>query len=38
MRLPEAPLFDTDEANIHANSLPTLGRAAEVLKRSMRPI
>jgi outer membrane protein OmpA-like peptidoglycan-associated protein len=38
MRLPETPLFDVDEANVRADSLPTLKRAAEVLKRSMRPI
>jgi outer membrane protein OmpA-like peptidoglycan-associated protein len=38
MRLPETPLFDSDEAAIRAGSLPTLNRAADVLKRSMRPI
>ncbi len=38
MRLPEMPLFDVDESKIRANSLPTINRAAEVLKRSMRPI
>jgi outer membrane protein OmpA-like peptidoglycan-associated protein len=38
MRLPEAPLFDTDETAIRPDSLRTLDRAADVLKRSMRPI
>jgi outer membrane protein OmpA-like peptidoglycan-associated protein len=38
MRLPDAPLFDTDEATVRRDSLPMLDRAAQVLKRSMRPI
>ena len=38
MRLPEAPLFDSDESTIHAGYSPLLDRAAQVLKRSMRPI
>jgi outer membrane protein OmpA-like peptidoglycan-associated protein len=38
MRLPETPLFDVDEANVRADALPTVKRAADVLKRSMRPI
>jgi outer membrane protein OmpA-like peptidoglycan-associated protein len=38
MRLPEAPLFATDEAAINPGTLPALDRAAQVLKRSMRPI
>jgi outer membrane protein OmpA-like peptidoglycan-associated protein len=38
MRLPDTPLFDTDEASIRRESLPTIDRAAQVLKRSMRPI
>ncbi|GJH11518.1 OmpA family protein [Caballeronia novacaledonica] len=38
MRLPEAPLFDTDESSIRAGYSPMLDRAAQVLKRSMRPI
>jgi outer membrane protein OmpA-like peptidoglycan-associated protein len=38
MRLPETPLFNTDESAIRAKTLPTLDRAADVLKRSMRPI
>ncbi|AET91555.1 flagellar motor protein MotB [Burkholderia sp. KK1] len=38
MRLPEAPLFDIDESTLRAGNSPMLDRAAEVLKRSMRPI
>lgn len=38
MRLPDAPLFDTDDANVRRDSLPMLDRAADVLKRSMKPI
>ena len=38
MRLPEAPLFDVDESSIRKNESPMLDRAAQVLKRSMRPI
>ena len=38
MRLPEAPLFDVDESTIRASDSPMLDRAAQVLKRSMRPI
>lgn len=38
MRLPEAPLFDVDESAIRASDSPMLDRAAQVLKRSMRPI
>ncbi|SAL31514.1 ompA family protein [Caballeronia turbans] len=38
MRLPEAPLFDSDESTIRAGYSPLLDRAAQVLKRSMRPI
>ncbi len=38
MRLPETSLFDVDKSIIRANSLPPLHRAAEVLRRSMRPI
>jgi outer membrane protein OmpA-like peptidoglycan-associated protein len=38
MRLPETPLFDTDEFIIRPESWNTLDRVAEVLKRSTRPI
>jgi outer membrane protein OmpA-like peptidoglycan-associated protein len=38
MRLPDAPLFATDEAVVNPGTLPALDRAAQVLKRSMRPI
>ncbi|BCQ25075.1 OmpA family protein [Caballeronia sp. NK8] len=38
MRLPESPLFDTDASTIRAGHSPLLDRAAQVLKRSMRPI
>ncbi|MDR5838373.1 OmpA family protein [Caballeronia sp. LZ034LL] len=38
IRLPEAPLFDTDEVDIRAGQSPLLDRVAVVLKRSMRPV
>jgi outer membrane protein OmpA-like peptidoglycan-associated protein len=38
MRLPEAPLFDFDESTLRDSQSPMLDRAAQVLKRSMRPI
>ncbi|SAK98263.1 ompA family protein [Caballeronia fortuita] len=38
MRLPEAPLFDTDESALRDTQSPVLDRAAQVLKRSMRPV
>ncbi|WP_321793016.1 OmpA family protein [Caballeronia sp. J97] len=38
MRLPEAPLFDTDQSTIRDTQSPVLDRAAQVLKRSMRPV
>jgi outer membrane protein OmpA-like peptidoglycan-associated protein len=38
MRLPETPLFDADESKVRSASVATLNRAADVLKRSMRPI
>ncbi|BAN25021.1 OmpA family protein [Caballeronia insecticola] len=38
IRLPEAPLFDTDESKIRAGQSPMLDRVAQVLKRSMRPV
>lgn len=38
MRLPEAPLFDIDASRIRSAHSPMLDRAAEILKRSMRPI
>ncbi|SAL71853.1 ompA family protein [Caballeronia peredens] len=38
IRLPEAPLFDTDESHLRAGQSPMLDRVAQVLKRSMRPV
>ncbi|SAK75131.1 OmpA family protein [Caballeronia ptereochthonis] len=38
IRLPEAPIFDTDESVIREGQSSTLDRVAQVLKRSMRPI
>jgi outer membrane protein OmpA-like peptidoglycan-associated protein len=38
MRLPETALFAVDDSRVLPASLPTLERAAQVLKRSMRPI
>jgi outer membrane protein OmpA-like peptidoglycan-associated protein len=38
LRLPDAPMFDTDQARIRTDSEPMIDRTAEVLKRSMRPI
>jgi outer membrane protein OmpA-like peptidoglycan-associated protein len=38
IRLPEAPLFDTDEAALRPGQSPLLDRVAVVLKRSMRPV
>lgn len=38
IRLPEAPLFDTDESEIRAGQSPMLDRVAQVLKCSMRPV
>ncbi|KNH10010.1 OmpA/MotB [Candidatus Burkholderia brachyanthoides] len=38
MRLQDSPLFATDESRLQSTSLLTLNRAAQVLKRSMRPI
>ncbi|MDR5797028.1 OmpA family protein [Caballeronia sp. LZ008] len=38
MRLPNTPLFDTDESTLRRSDSPMLDRAAQVLKRSMRPV
>ncbi|MDR5775233.1 MULTISPECIES: OmpA family protein [unclassified Caballeronia] len=38
MRLPDAPLFDRDEARIRVQNIAVLDRVADVLKRSMRPV
>ncbi|SAK54541.1 ompA family protein [Caballeronia temeraria] len=38
MRLPETPLFNSDESALRDSHSPMLDRAAQVLKRSMRPV
>jgi outer membrane protein OmpA-like peptidoglycan-associated protein len=38
MRMPEAALFDTDEARIRPDSIAMLDRTAVLLKRSTRPV
>lgn len=38
IRLPEAPLFDSDEFEFRAGQSPMLDRVAQVLKRSMQPV